>query len=147
MSSSLKYGYDVETGEVVTHINGYIKNKTVSKKKKKKKIPFNTQDEIANLKSNFNKNFISQSINYAKFKILELIENKENQKLKLDEIDGLCLSTLIIYKSLLNSDLINLELVKQFKIFIIKVSGHTHIILQKMVLDKILGYINLYFNI
>ena len=37
MSSTIKYGFDVETGKVVTHTNGYVKNKTVYKISKKKK--------------------------------------------------------------------------------------------------------------
>ena len=157
MSKSLKYGYDIETGSIAIFSNKSAystdskklssKTKTKSKKKRWSLNTFKPQNEINKLEDSFDKHFIIQNFTYLKIELLKMARDNIIDKTKLKELDGLSLSTFIIYKTMYNSNIINLELIRSFKKYVTNLCNYSHLILQKIFFNKIIGYIDLYFNI
>ena len=98
--NTIKYGYDVEKGEVVlnpqTCVNslsqiGDSKSTFNTKRRSKKKVKFNLDNEIVRLQDQFDKNCIIQNINYIQIKLLICIRDSIIDKSKLDELDSIFL--------------------------------------------------------
>ena len=160
MFSKLNYAFDIETGDVIIkndeNNNISIKqNKNIkSKKKKKNKSNYISilSNEINDLDRGFNKNYILQSIKFARLTLLEYIKNTITEKnivTKNNEIDGLYLSNFLMIKLLYDRKDITLDILKNEKDYLLKlketITRYNKNCLNEL-LAHIISYIEYYFK-
>ena len=163
MFSQLNYSFDAETGEIIVKDNkkisnnlGLNKNKNKNKKRSRTKKKTNYSailtNEINNLEYGFDKNYILQSIKFARINLLEHIKNiifEENVKVKNNEIDGLYLSNFLMINLLYQRKLINLDILRNEKDYLNKlketITKYEKVELNELI-SHILSYIDFYFK-
>ena len=116
MFNNLEYAFDAETGEIINNKKDLTK-KLCSKPKRKKSRLDKLQTNHDELKDKLDFNFVRQMLLNCQFEVLECVlklrklENKKNiptpLKINLGKLEGVYLSSLIVYRYLLDNGRVN----------------------------------------
>lgn len=153
MFNNLNYAFDVETGEIIT--NTQLKTKTstkqthppkkVKKVKKAKKLCYLEKVKLEIRQLTYDKNFIRDTFKYGRLRLLRAILDNQNLELQKD-LDGLFLANLLVYRKLLDDGVVNLELLKTERQFLLETKQQTLTPALQTIISDILGYIDFYFR-
>ena len=157
MFNNLAYAFDAETGEIIDNKNKLTTEIKVKPKRKRKPREDTLQREMNSLTEKLDLNFISQMLLNCQLEVLSCVlqlrkarDNQPSHLLRdLGRLEGIYLSSLIIYRYYLDSERVNRTQLERQLSFLETLQKEKWLMLIpefKNWYDKIKGYLDTYFS-
>jgi hypothetical protein len=158
MFNNLSYAFDAETGEIIDNKNKLTTQINVKKRRKHKPRVDTLQREMNSLTDKLDLNFISQMLLNCQLEVLSCVLQLRQYRDKniplplltdLGRLEGIYLSSLIIYRYYLDSERVNRTQLERQLSFLETLQKEKWLMLIpefKNWYDKIKGYLDTYFS-